>query len=92
VDEFLAAACGDRQACVVSDIRMPGRDALELPKCLAEAGRYTPVVFLTAYDTPENREAARRVGATAYLRKPVDDQALLDAVAWALSAPGNRRC
>jgi FixJ family two-component response regulator len=33
---------------------------------------------------------AQRVGAAAYFRKPVDDQALLDAVAWALSkAPNN---
>jgi CheY-like chemotaxis protein len=42
------------------------------------------VILVTAYDTPETRDLARQVGVAAYFRKPVDDQALLDAIAWAL--------
>jgi CheY-like chemotaxis protein len=41
------------------------------------------VIFVTAYDTEENRAEAKNVGAAAFFRKPVDGQALLDAVAWA---------
>jgi arylsulfatase len=35
-------------------------------------------------DTPETREQAKRLGVTGYFRKPVDDQALLGAIQWAL--------
>ena len=43
------------------------------------------MIFVTGQDTPENRDRAQRLGAAAYFRKPVDDQALLDAIAWAHS-------
>ncbi|MCA9417951.1 MAG: DNA-binding response regulator, partial [Candidatus Omnitrophica bacterium] len=44
-----------------------------------------PFIFITAYDTEEARCQAKRQGAVAYFRKPVDGQALLDAINWALS-------
>jgi FixJ family two-component response regulator len=86
VEEFMRADLPDENACVISDVRMPGTSGLELPILLARAGRHLPVIFITAHDTPETREIAQRAGAAAYFRKPVDDQALLDAVTWALSA------
>jgi FixJ family two-component response regulator len=86
VEEFMRADCPDDHACVISDVRMPGISGLELPGLLARAGRRLPVIFTTAHDTPETREIAQRAGAAAYFRKPVDDQALLDAIAWALSS------
>jgi FixJ family two-component response regulator len=92
VEEFMRADLTDENACVLSDVRMPGTSGLELPVLLARAGRHLPVIFITAHDTPETREMAQRAGAAAYFRKPVDDQALLDAVAWALSkGPENLR-
>jgi FixJ family two-component response regulator len=85
VDDFLEANLADENACVVSDIQMPGPSGLDLPGLLARAGRHIPVIFVTAHDTPETRDHAQSAGAVAYFRKPVDDQALLDAIAWALS-------
>ena len=85
VEEFMHADLSDENACVISDVRMPGTSGLELPALLTRAGRHLPVIFVTAHDTPETRDIAQRAGAAAYFRKPVDDQALLDAVAWALS-------
>ncbi|HEY3901711.1 MAG TPA: response regulator [Chthoniobacter sp.] len=87
VEEFLRAECTDDNACVISDVRMPGISGLELPGLLRRAGRHLPVIFTTAHDTAETREIAQQAGAAAYFQKPVDDQALLDAIAWAL---GNR--
>ena len=84
VEAFMRADLSDKNACVISDVRMPGTSGLELPALLARAGRHLPVIFVTAHDTPETRDIAQRAGAAAYFRKPVDDQALLDAVAWAL--------
>lgn len=85
VEDFLHSDLCDDQACVICDVQMPGGDGFELPSLLAQAGYHMPVIFITAHDTPESRELAQRVGAAAYFRKPVDDQALLDAIAWALS-------
>lgn len=85
VEDFLRADLTDENAVVVSDIQMPGASGLDLPGLLARAGRHVPVIFITAHDTPETRDRAQHAGAVAYFRKPVDDQALLDAIAWALT-------
>lgn len=84
VEEFMRADLSGERACVISDVRMNGGGGLELIRMLTEAGIRWPVILVTAYDTAETRERARQVGAAAYFRKPVDDQALLDAIAWAL--------
>lgn len=85
VEDFMHSSVSDENACVVSDVQFPGASGLDLPVMLARAGRQLPVIFVTAHDTPETRDRAQRIGAAAYFRKPVDDQALLDAIAWALS-------
>ncbi len=87
VDEFLAVEIDSPDACVVSDICMPGSQGIVLPRLLRERGLDLPVIFITAYDTPEAREEAKHAGAAAYFRKPVDHQALLDTIAWAVQNP-----
>ena len=84
-EEFMQTNVSDENACVISDVRMPGASGLELPAMLSRAGRHVPVIFTTAHDTAETRDFAHRLGASGYFRKPVDDQALLDAIVWALS-------
>lgn len=86
VEDFMRADCRDVNACVVSDVQFPGRSGLELPVLLEHAGRNLPVIFVSAQDTPETRDLAQHCGAVAYFRKPVDDQALLDAIAWAVGS------
>lgn len=85
VEDFIRADFTDENACVVSDVQFPGRSGLELPVLLDRAGHHLPVIFVTAHDTPETRDLACRSGAAGYFHKPVDDQALLDAIVWALS-------
>ena len=85
VEDFLASEFTDENACVISDIQMPGTNGLDLPMLLVRAGHDVPVIFVTAHDTPETRSHAQSTGAAGYFRKPVDDQALLDAIAWAIS-------
>ena len=83
-EEFLRADCSDTGACVIADAMMPGLGGVELCERLIETGSKLPVILVTAYDTAEAREHARRIGVAGYFRKPVDDQALLDAIQWAL--------
>jgi FixJ family two-component response regulator len=87
-EEFLEAAPPVEKACLVLDVRMPGMSGLELHQKLREQGLDIPVIFVTAYDSEEVRTQARIGGASACFRKPVDDSALLDAIAWAVSGRG----
>jgi FixJ family two-component response regulator len=86
VEEFVGTEISDENACLICDVAMPGMSGLELPVLLARAGRQLPVIFITAHDTPATRQLAHQAGAVAYFRKPVDGEALLDAIAWALSS------
>jgi FixJ family two-component response regulator len=86
VEDFVSSDFTDENACVISDVQFPGKSGLELPMMLLRAGHHLPVLFVTAHDTPKTRDLAHRFGAAGYFRKPVDDQALLDAIAWAVSS------
>ena len=63
--------------CFLVDIRMPGIDGFALAEKL---GGLAPIIFMTAYDTPPNRDRARRLGAVALLTKPVTEEKLLCAI------------
>ena len=86
VSAMLEHAPFAERACVVADIRLPKTGGLELPALLAKRGRPLPVIFITAYPTDEIRAAAKQAGAAALFRKPVDGDALLDAITWAIQA------
>ena len=83
---FLAAGLPRDSACIITDVMMEGMTGLELQRHLKEAGCRVQFILVTAYDTEAARTEAMKAGAVAYFRKPVDDQALLDAIAWALSS------
>ncbi len=84
--DFLASEFRDQNACMVADVRMPEMSGLELQRKLVERGLKLPVILITGYDTVATRNQAKKIGAFGYFRKPVDDQALLDAIRWALSS------
>jgi FixJ family two-component response regulator len=84
-DEFLAASVEYDSACIVADVHTKGTNSLDLPLRLEKRGIKIPVIFITAYDTHETREQIKKIGAAGYFRKPVDDQALIDAIHWAVS-------
>lgn len=86
-EEFLAKAHPGMVGCIVADMTMPGMSGLELMPVLDAAGIHLPLILLTAHDSEEMRVAARNAGAAAYFRKPVDTQALLDAIRWAFNPP-----
>ena len=84
VREFLDSHYHTEGACVITDLKMPDMDGLDLKRELLQAGSELSVIIVTAYDTPESQKEAKNVGITSYLRKPVDDNALLDVVQWTL--------
>jgi len=62
---------------------MPGLTGFELEEKLASKGIRIPVIAISAFDDAETRERAGQLGATAFFRKPVDGQALIDMIHWA---------
>jgi FixJ family two-component response regulator len=81
-EEFLVRPREEAPDCLVLDIRLAGMTGIDLRQRLLERGVRTPVVFITALDDVATVE---RIRAEAIcLLKPVEDTALLDAIAGAI--------
>jgi FixJ family two-component response regulator len=78
--QFLDSEHRDRADCLVLDVHLGGLSGLDLQERLARSGVSTPVIIITAYDDARTRERARRAGVIEYLRKPFDDDSLIDAI------------
>jgi len=89
--EFLDAAAQRQPDCVVLDLHMPGMSGLQALRKLQAAGRALPIVIITAHDEPATREQCLAAGATAFLRKPLDERLLLNAISAALSLGAHTR-
>jgi two-component system response regulator (stage 0 sporulation protein F) len=70
---------------VISDVRMPGYDGLNILASIKQLPEYVPVILITAFGTRETHAAAVRMGAFAMLDKPFDLDDLMAAVRLALS-------
>ena len=81
-ERFLAEVHNDAHACILMDITMPHMSGLELGARLRENGITVPIIAISARDDDDTRHLARDLGVRFFLRKPVDDQALLDAISW----------
>ena len=81
-ETFLKSVRADSQGCVLLDVTMPRISGLQVQVALKERGIKLPVIAISARESHQVRETARELGAQFFLHKPVDDQALLDAIAW----------
>jgi FixJ family two-component response regulator len=85
--EFLSSAAAKCAACLVLDVRMPGMDGLDVQRSLAERGARIPVVFVTGQASDEEEQRARSAGAAMFLRKPVRQASLREAIESVVRAP-----
>ena len=83
--DFLHSLARSVPQCVVLDLRMPRMNGFDVQAAMAEARAQVPVVIITGDDSPDSRERTLGRGAMAYLRKPVDEAMLLDAIQSAIS-------
>ena len=79
-EDFLQASQDSATVCVILDIGLPGMSGLDLQRHLVAENSQIPIIFVSAHDEAEMRTQALAAGAIAFLSKPVNDKALLDAV------------
>ncbi len=70
----------DRFTCAVVDIRLGSMTGLDLARSLRQRAPDLGVIFITAEDTPANRDTAWEIGCAGYFGKPVEGRQLLEAV------------
>ncbi len=78
--QFMAGFDREAIGAIVLDVRMPGISGLTVLQRLMEQGVDQPVIMLTGHGTVEMCRRAFKSGAAEFLEKPVDDEALLEAL------------
>jgi two-component system response regulator FixJ len=87
--EFLGQELKSLSGCVVTDVRMPGIDGLELLRRLTAGGIRLPVVVMTGHADVPLAVEAMKAGAVDFIEKPFADEILLAAIQMAV-ARGSR--
>jgi two-component system response regulator FixJ len=77
---FLKSYDGTRPGCLVTDVRMPGMDGLELMKELARRSLRLPVVLISGHADVPMAVAAIKAGAEDFIEKPINDPQLVAAI------------
>jgi len=73
--------------CLILDIQLGGMSGIELSQKLAAEDSRTPVIFITAHDTPELRAQAMQIPGAAFLKKTAPAEAVLAAIRTAVRPP-----
>ena len=74
---------------IISDLRMPNLDGIELMGEITKRGLKTPIVFLTAYGEVESYMDLMNLGAFEYVNKPIKGKEILEMVRRATEAHSN---
>jgi len=83
-EEFLKNYKAGLKDLIILDMNLIGINGCTLLEKLEEMGLHLPVIVITAFDEPKYRECCREYGVLAFLRKPVDGEALLDIIKYNL--------
>jgi two-component system response regulator FixJ len=89
-DAFLKDSALTTLCCVISDIRMPGMNGIELVRKLRSDGKGCPVILITGHGDVALAVEAMKAGASDFIEKPFDDATLLGAISAALDARSDR--
>jgi len=82
---FLQVAKNCGNACLVTDLRMPDLDGVELLRKLKETGASIPAIVITGHGDVPMAVAAMKAGAVDFIEKPVEDEVLIEAIKRAAS-------
>ena len=82
-EDLLAALSSHPLDYLLLDLHMPGINGFDVLEVFRSRQIPVPVIVITAHDEPGTAQQVRALGASAYLKKPVDRDALLSAIATA---------
>jgi two-component system response regulator FixJ len=74
-----------QDGCIVTDVRMPGMDGIELQRRLRSDGNPIPVIVITGHGDIALAVDAMKAGAVDFIEKPFDDEVLIGAIKTALA-------
>jgi FixJ family two-component response regulator len=83
-EDYLASMSELSAACLILDVRLPGQSGTALHQRLTDDQHLIPTIFISAHENELANARSTAADAVAYLRKPFDAEALLDAVRQAL--------
>ena len=84
-EDFLQSGTLTAATCVITDVRMPGMDGIELQRRIRLVRPELPVIFISAHNSTETRQKAIDEGAVDFLYKPFNAADLLAAIQAALT-------
>jgi two-component system response regulator FixJ len=87
---FLKMLPKAQPGCVVTDVRMPDVDGLELQRRLQAAGAKFPVIIMTGHGDVPLAVQAMKAGAIDFIEKPFDDERMISAIRAALDLHDKR--
>jgi nitrogen regulation protein NR(I) len=85
-DDGIAHAAGDTFNVVITDLKMPGLNGLELVRQLHAARPRLPIILITAFGSTQTAIEATKFGAYDYLLKPFEIPQLLDLIRRAVNS------
>ncbi len=89
--EVFLDACATRPPdCLVLDLHMPDMNGFEVQERIARLDSPMPVIIMTGHDSEVTRQRAMSGRPVAYLRKPIKEQILLDAIELAIQQNRSR--
>jgi two-component system cell cycle response regulator DivK len=88
----IAAARAEVPALILLDIQLPTMDGYAVARALREDERLreTPIVAVTSYAMPGDREKALESGCTGYIEKPIDPETFVAELELVLEGAGRQ--
>jgi FixJ family two-component response regulator len=85
-EDYLRSDSVWSSSCLIADVQMPGMSGAQLQDQLIADGNPTPVIFMTAFFDEKVRSRVLKAGGCGYLRKPLDENALVECLETALKS------
>lgn len=88
-EEYLSSGVALRNACLISDVHLPGMQGPDLQARLIADGHRIPIIFVTGFYNEEVRARVLKAGALGYLAKPCSESSLIENLEKALRTIGS---
>ncbi len=89
-EAFLESTQAKATACLITDVQMPGLNGVELQQRLIADGQSVPTIFISGLPDERLEQDVLRSGALGYLRKPFNEDRLINYIDVALKGLSGR--